>query len=209
MECIAVFVNNKGQTASLTEEGFVKMYTRGKDNTWTETGSISFVPANNNGIAGLRKSITEMVQKLGDCRIFVASEVAGQLYNVLEASMFNIYEAEGKPEEFLDSVWNAEEAEMKAPSVNTDKPLNGFYPEKTENEGHYFLDLKSLLASKPELTSKQALIPFLSNADFTHLEVICDHLPRWFESEFEKLGLHSSISKFSGNEYKVSIQHKT
>lgn len=71
-----------------------------------------------------------------------------------------------------------------------------------------FIDLKAVLNSDPNLTSKNTLLPFLKSKDFKTPEVICDHIPKWFHEEYEKQGFQSIESKHGENEYKVTISIK-
>jgi len=100
-------------------------------------------------------------------------------------------EVEGKPEQFLNSILATEIKESENSVQKTAQP-SIYYPEKTDVEGSYFLNLEAALNSDPNLTSKKILLPFLKSKDFKSLEVICDHIPRWFNEEFENQGLHST-----------------
>ncbi len=207
MICIAVFLNNSGQTASLAEEGFVKVFVK-KNNQLTEQDSIPFAPGSSKSLVEFRSSIIQMVRRLGSCRVFIAKEVIGQLYSVLEANLFNIYEIDGRPEKFLDSIFNIEEIDAQnLPSID-EKPSDDFYPQKTGTDGNYFVNLKTLLESDPALSSKQVLLPFLAKASFNHLEVVCSHIPRWFDEELGGMGLYSSIVKANDGEYNVMVYRK-
>jgi len=94
---IAVYVNEEGNTASLNERGCVRIYYKDKSD-WSVKSNIPLNLDNLLGITEVRASMKCMVKLLGECRIFVAKEVVGQLYYVLEASGFDTFEAEGRPE---------------------------------------------------------------------------------------------------------------
>ncbi|MDR3602302.1 MAG: Fe-only nitrogenase accessory protein AnfO [Desulfosporosinus sp.] len=208
MKPISIFLNSEGFTASLEEEGMIRVYTQNfTTDAWEVTEEFEFSLVKSSSISELRKIILNMIQRIGDCRIFVAREVAGQLYSVLEAYKFSIYEVEGKPEQFLDSVLASENELNKN---LTEKSIQSVvcYPEKTDVEGAYFLNLKAALNADLNLTSKKILLPFLAKKDFKVLEVICDHMPKWFDDEFEKQGLESTLSRLKDNEYKVIISIK-
>lgn len=205
MSSISIFLNSEGVTASLQEEGSISVYTQNfSNNSWEVNKKLAFSLVNSSSILELRNRITNMIQNIGDCRIFVAREVVGQLYSVLEANRFNIYEVEGKPEQFLDSILTLEDEAKKGLTEKATHAAAG-YPEETPVKGTYFLNLKEALNADPNLTSKKVLLPFITNKDFEVLEVICDHVPRWFEDEFKRQGLQSTFSKHQGNEYKVVI----
>jgi Fe-only nitrogenase accessory protein AnfO len=208
MKAMAIFLNSEGLTAALEEAGSIRVYTKNSTNdSWEISEEFAFSLLESSSILELRNLISSMIQRIGDCRIFVAREVAGQLYNVLEANRFTIYEVEGKPEQFLDSIL-ASEAEETRKSIEKSKQVTECYPEKTNLEGVYYINLQVAMSADPNLTSKKILLPFLMKKDFKVLEVICDHIPKWFDVEFEKLGLNSTSSKFRENDYKVIISIK-
>jgi Fe-only nitrogenase accessory protein AnfO len=204
MKSIAIFLNSEGLTSSLEEAGLIRVYTQNfKNDAWEVTKEFAFSLLTSASILELRNTISDMIQSIGDCRIFVAREVAGQLYSVLEANLFSIYKVRGKPEQFLDSI-SALEDEANNRSLEKSQP-SWCYPEKIDDQGTYYLNLQAALNADPDLTSKKILLPFLTKKDFKVLEVVCDHLPKWFDDEFKKHGLLSTSSKFQENEYKVII----
>ncbi len=53
----------------------------------------------------IRENIKNMAEALGECRIFVASDIKGISYTILDGMGFNIVEANGAPENFLDIIF--------------------------------------------------------------------------------------------------------
>lgn len=205
MKSIAVFINSEGLTSSPSEEGIIRVYTQDSDtNSWIVSTEFAFSPGKATSLLEIRAMLTDMLQKIGDCKIFAAREVVGQLYKVLDTNGFSIYEVEGIPEQLLDYILAYEE-ENKIISTETTMRPSVPSPEKTDIPGIYFINLKTALSNDPNLSSKKILLPFITNEKFKALEIICDHIPKWFDSEFEKLGLSSTVSKLERNEYKVRI----
>ena len=199
---ISVYVNEEGVSAASGEKGSIRVYQR-MDHKWNVALEMEFNTAHVKSIAEARRTILEMVQKLEGCKVFVAREVVGQLYYVLEANGFECFEAEGYPEEFLDSIWEAFKEEQNEKHEVQEIPVS--HIEKKEKEGCYFLNLKKALNLDCNLSSKKLLLPFLRGKDFIELEMICDHLPRWFEQELKVLELKSEVVKLKENEYKVVV----
>lgn len=200
---IAVYVNEKGNVSSQREKGLICLYEKSAD-TWQRVREIPFDTSENNSIAGMRRTIIDMVQKLEGCKAFVASEVAGQLYYVLEANGFECFETEGKPEETLNSIEDALKQEQKQ---NTQKqPESEDYILPTKEPGVYFVDMKRALNLNCSLTSKKLLMPFLHKQEFRCLEILCDHVPRWFTSDLMAMKLQATIVKASENESRVLIK---
>ena len=103
MNSIAVLLNDNGETSSWLDSGIIKVYERTNEE-WIELKSLPYSISTNSNILSLRKYLSELVEKLDDCRIFVAKEVSGQLFSILESYCFNVYELNGIPNIFLDSV---------------------------------------------------------------------------------------------------------
>jgi len=205
MKNIAVYVNDSGVTSSITSKGSIRIYAKA-DITWKITDEIPCGIDFTSGLAQVRRNITEIIIKLTDCKVFVAAEIYGQLYYILEANHFNSYEAAGEPELFLDSILENELSETQnASSALSDAAPASIEPEATDQCGIYTIHLKKVLALNPELSSKKVLKPFLQEKKFEVLEVLCDHEPRWFETDLKAMGLSSTAHKTAENEYRISI----
>ena len=50
-------------------------------------------------------------------------------------------------------------------------------------QGHYLINLSDILRDNSALNSREVLIPALEEPSFQKLEIICDHIPRWFYNE--------------------------
>jgi Fe-only nitrogenase accessory protein AnfO len=60
---------------------------------------------------------------------------------------------------------------------------------KPLGDGCYRINLAEILENDSSLNSKQVLVPFMACVAFKRLEVLCDHVPRWFGRELGKLNL--------------------
>jgi Iron only nitrogenase protein AnfO (AnfO_nitrog). len=139
---IAVYMNDHGNVASQGEKGLICLYEKSAA-TWQRVIEIPFDTGEANSIAGMRRTILDMVQKLEGCKAFVANEVAGQLYYILEANGFECFEAEGKPEEFLNSIEDALKLEQNKKIQKQPEPEEYILP--TKLPGEYFVDMKMAL----------------------------------------------------------------
>lgn len=204
---IAVLVDSLGQTASLFEATAIKRYGKSADE-WTVMEECPFHIAAAQGVKALRESLLEVIAALGDTKIIAGKEIAGVPYNILDTAGFRIFEVEGMPEVFLDSIWKATEENIESLIYSMQKNQTAARPEQTEIEGNYYINLKVLQAHNPEITSKKVLLPFLKNESFYELEVVCSHIPPWFERDFDKLGLKFDAVQTSQNECRVKIFRK-
>jgi Fe-only nitrogenase accessory protein AnfO len=57
------------------------------------------------------------------------------------------------------------------------------------SDGFFRIDLAKVLAGNPSLNSKQVLIPFMKETALRKLEILCDHIPRWFNQVVTQLNL--------------------
>lgn len=78
-------------------------------------------------------------------------------------------------------------------------------PVEGDKGGEYYIDLRTVMEHNEKVTSKQVLLPFFHNISFTKLEVICTHVPPWFEDEFLKLNLRSEVEAISENEVRIIV----
>ncbi|MGD9156446.1 MAG: Fe-only nitrogenase accessory protein AnfO [Bacillota bacterium] len=199
---IAVMVDSGEQAISFDETGFVKLYGN-RSGMWKVTKEMVFGINDLLSIAEIRERIRKMVKALAGCRIFVAAEVTGVPYAILEGMGFNIWKIQGAPAKFLDYI-AANEARQKSVAL---RPAEKPAPVETERKGCYFIDLKTLLEKDSTLTSKQVLLPFLQNVDFKELEVICGHVPLWFAKEFPRLKLNTTTEQLAADWCKVVVFH--
>jgi Fe-only nitrogenase accessory protein AnfO len=198
---IAVLVDTNGQTISFNEGGKVRLYL--KENTgWQIIYEIPFQLDGDGGTRAVRDSIRSMVESLRQCRIFVASEIKGLPYTTLEGMNFNIWKADGRPEEFLDYIFDKENQDKFEKSESYEIPT----PVET-SPGKYFIDLKDIMENNEVITSKQVLLPFFRNNEFEELKVICTHIPPWLKVELPKLNLNVQVEGANEGEFKIIISH--
>ena len=193
---IAVFQGIGGKTQSFLEPGIIKVYSRNLGE-WKTTKEIIFRIENKANLKEVRENISKMAEALGGCRVFVAREVKGLPYTVLDGMGFNTWELDGSAKEFLDYVFEKEEEEVK---IENQVSLI-----QEVKDGVYLLNLKKIQENNINLTSKGILIPFLSTTTFYELQIICSHIPPWFEAEFKRLDLKAVSQTISSKEIKVTV----
>ncbi|MFT4143091.1 MAG: Fe-only nitrogenase accessory protein AnfO [Mobilitalea sp.] len=208
---IAVCVNAEEITSNLEDSHLVKVYEQ-KEEQWISLEEFPCSFELTNGISAAKDAIAKLLIQLKDCKVFVAAKISGQLYYLLESSNFNSYEAEGHPLLFLDSIYENEIKEMiqkasneAATSTKTDLALTNFFVEEIDQPGYYNFNLKSALLQYPELSSKKLLKPFLKKRDFKELNILCDHCPKWFETELHSMALQYSTLYLTNNECQIRI----
>lgn len=197
---IAAFIGENGKTISLNQSGTISVYIKEKEE-WKIIKEVDFETNDLMSSEIIRDNVKIMASSLGDCKVFVARGVKGIPYTVLDGMGFNIWKVDGAPENFLELVFKGEEEEK----LNKQKPEIIPTPIRSGKEGNYFIDMKTEMQNNPNLTTKQILLPFIHNTIFNELEIICRHVPHWFEGEFNKLNLKSEIEKINEGTVKVKV----
>ncbi len=177
---IAAYVDKHGFTISLYDPGKLVIYRKGQGN-WQACREKEFNPAAEEGLSGLRRMMGEILDFMGDCRVFVGYTVSGIPYFELEKSKCSVWEIGGNPQYFLDYILSYEEKEQSEEQKN----MAAVVPAPVEiGAGRYRVSIKEIQESGGGITSKQVLRPFLRRGEFFELEVICSHVPPWLEAEF-------------------------
>lgn len=199
---IAVYVGPGGETASLKERGRVVVY-RNRSGRWEVSREKAFSPGESMCLKDLRGAMVELVEFLGDCKIFVGLSVTGIPYYELEKHGLRVWEFQGRPEEYLDFILAKEEEECgraAGPETGAAPPV----PVEISG-GRYRISLKEIQESNGGLTSKQVLLPFVRRGEFYSLEVLCNHLPPWLEAELLAGGLTGEVEHLAKDLLKVTI----
>ncbi|MDA8442136.1 MAG: nitrogenase [Peptococcaceae bacterium] len=196
---VAVYVNELGETASLYDQGKIVIYHKVRDG-WHIAREQEFSLDKSSGLKGMRQSMTAALAFLGDCKVLAGSAVAGIPYFELEKAGISVWEFAGQPEEFLDYIVAQED--IAAPTVET--AIFPTWPSELE-QGHFRMSLQDIQRSNVGFTTKQALLPFLRQGKFYSLEVICNHIPPWLETELLTGNLQAKVEQVAQNEVKVLI----
>lgn len=199
---IAVFLNEDGETIRCNESGIVNVYIKDKEQ-WKVIKKIPLDVSNISDRGIMCKKFISMAESLTKCKVFIAAEVKGIFYTILDSRGFNIWSIEGVPEDFLEYILKREEEEHIEEISIEEAPV----PLETKKAGNYYIDLRPVMESE-KISSKKVLLPFLRKAVFNELEVECSHVPPWFGYELNNLNLDSSTEFISEDSVKVRIYHK-
>lgn len=184
---IAVVENSDRSTNSIFEPGRIVTYSD-DSGKWDEIDRFENMVSEAGGIAGIRTALINTVNKLNGVKIIVASEISGVAFSVFEGAGFEIFTVEAGAADILDAVKNEMEEVTKEPEKLKSADIQ-LYLQRGMNRGDYFLNLQQMLAENPQLTTKSVLLPYLKEGDFTRLDVVCGHVPPWFDRELQLMGL--------------------
>ena len=177
-----------------------------ENGSWQCIKEISFEPFDmekGTGLPEIHKRMQVLIQNLDDCRVFVAAEIRGIPFAILDSEGFSIWKLEGEPVELYDYIKKTIEQRlsdknnlMSSESSSCTSCGDGNegcseiisenmpQPDVTGNDGEFTIDLKKILESDPSLNSREILIPFLQTASFKKLKIICDHIPKWLSRDY-------------------------
>jgi Fe-only nitrogenase accessory protein AnfO len=200
---IAVMTGTSGTTAPLNEPGTVVVFRRNRC-VWQADRTLPFALDVENGLAGLRRKMAELVIFLGPCRSFVAASASGAAFFELEKARCQVWEMSGTPDGFLDTVWQEVKEEQDASSPVT--PGAGMPAPVETSPGIFAISIKDIQGKRPEVSSKQVLQQFIRRGAFTELAITCDHLPPWIEVEAERLGISVETGYGAPHEVRVVLR---
>lgn len=201
---MAVFCDDTNRIARFDEMTNFVFYTKAGDG-WGKSDPIPFSCDLSGGLASIRENISQMLSAFNDCRIIIAKSIIGIPYQVFDRSGFIICESEDFDLELLDAI----QADLicQDEEAREDASLLARTPEETDVPGYYRFDLTQVQKKHPEMSSKMALLPFLKETPFYALEVVCDHIPPWFDQQLPEMQLTYSIAEKSEENKNDSTKH--
>lgn len=181
---IAVFVDAEGKALPLYESGTVELY-NDELGTWSCVKQIPFEVTEDMNLPQIRAAILKMVAEIEDCKVFVAESIKGSPFTIFEGLGICIWKYKGFPVELLDYIREQEDKILQEKLKPKPKPI----AIGDIRDGIYKLNLVKAMETDNTISSKQILLPFFQNNTFQELEIICEHMPKWFDREFGALKL--------------------
>ncbi|MCL6635227.1 MAG: nitrogenase [Peptococcaceae bacterium] len=199
---IAVCMGENGRTASLHHAARVVVYRR-RQGEWGVLKEKQVSLGQISGLPELRRKMAQLLDFLGECRVFVGLSITGVPCFELAKAGISLWEFAGEPPDFLERIFVEEE------KVQSQRPA-GEGAERPAapvavGEGRYQVSLLQIQEGNKGITSKQVLLPYLRKGDFDELEVLCSHVPPWLEAELAAGGLSGEIQKTGDNRFKIII----
>lgn len=201
---MAVFCDDGGCLARFEAMTNFVFYSK-TDAGWDKSDRVPFSCDLSGGLASIRENISQMLGAFNDCRIIIAKSITGIPYQIFDRAGFIICESQSFDLELLaaiqaDLICQDEEAQA-------DTKLLARTPEATDIPGYYRFDLSQVQRKYPELSSKKALLPFLKETPFYALEVVCDHIPPWFEQQLPAMQMQYRVENNNNSAQHVVITH--
>lgn len=106
---IGVFLDTNSITSTLENAESIQIYRKDHQN-WIAEKTISVNLARRRNLSSLRKAISNMIIEMSDCKVIVARSLTGIAYNLFDRQGFHIWEFDGKPAAFLETIRLKEES---------------------------------------------------------------------------------------------------
>jgi len=192
----------------------IKIYEK-KDGEFKVIKEIPNISADTSDIKSSREFLTKLIEEFGASKIIVGSQITGIPYHFFAKEGFEIFEAEKFSEELLEQIHEDYIEHPKSDEESEEKNLEDeevantpIAPYAMNEEGDYFLDFSRVQKYRPEITSKKALLPFLSNELYQSLIIVCNHIMPWLENYFAENKNIQFVSKRENGVYTIIISHK-
>ena len=202
---IAALVDEKGACLPLYSQGKIRLYSD-EGGHWLPVLDLLFELGSEQSLELVREKLMGVLGRLAKegCADLIARSVRGFPLSIVDGMGFEMWRLDGAPEAYLDLIREQRQQacqHQESPLFSPDpeapdrEPQAGSLPLPVSDDqpGHYRINLIRSLAISG-MTSKQLLLPFIRESQFCQLEVICDHLPKWFERELASHGMTFTIS---------------
>lgn len=202
---IAAFVNAGGEVADFFEDGRICLFSKAAEG-WEKIREIPLAIREEMGLGEVKHSLAASVAQMKDCDLFVLRDLRGGIKAMLEDHGFRVWKSNGALAEQLDNV-ALREMELVVIEQQEKAPIPGPDLVGELRDARYKVNLVELLQSGMPHVSRDVLMPFFETVAFQRLEIICQHIPKWFAMEFPGLGLRvdSTTADASGNEITVVV----
>ena len=190
---IAVFVDREGNARSFYEPGVIQLFSC-ENGSWSCIREFSGEVNEEKGLAEIQRGIQTMLSQLEDCRVLIMKFVKGVPLSILKEMGCSLWTVEGSPLLCFDEVREKEE-KITVGQLTIKPALPEPLPVGDIKNGIYTIDLVNIQAKGAGFNSKEVLLLFLETQRFRELEVICAHVPKWFEKELGLLKLKFRIEE--------------
>lgn len=204
---ISVIINGNNELSAF-ESGTSLLVFSPVEKVWQAVDEIKYRFNTASSVSEIRDSIRTTILKLEDCRTIIGKTVTGLPYNILERMGFEIFEADVLSERLLEEIDRELQADSAKAAEADSVHATPTSPVPTLTTGVYHLNLIELQEKYPEISSKKALQSFIETTPFYKLEVVCSHIPPWFDAILPQKRMTYTVEELDTNKLKVSIFKK-
>lgn len=198
---IAVFLDEEGQILPFYSSGIVEIYSD-EESGWECVNQIPLDLTVQKDLVDVQVKVQLLASDFEDCTLLVVQNIKGLPLVLLQEAGIGIWKAEGKFScEMFHFVKGKLEAAIKAQEKKVVRPsLVG-----DEQEAEYEIDMIPLLSGDRSLNSIDILVPFMQETNFRKLQIICSHLPKWFNRALEAFELTSRQEEVAPDVLRVTV----
>lgn len=207
---IGAYIDAEGELTSLRNKGLLRLY-EGAAQAWRPVRDIPLDISAETSLPTIRGALDGAAKALGDCRVVLSNETRGFFYSYLEEIGVRTWQSSAPVMQALPVVEEGELERAAAASPchearagcgssgcgSKGKKLASAAVEPVAaqdlGDGRYLIDMAATLKKNPSTNSREVLIPILAETPFKTLEILCDHLPRWFHQQIAELGLEAKV----------------
>jgi len=201
-DLMAVFFNDMDQVSNFDEMTHWVLYAKEKE-SWQKSKDFPCKPMLTGELMMIRDNIKNIINQLDPCRIIITKSMTGIPYHTFDKAGFIICEVESFDLVLLDAI----QEDLIATPLESAKHMQPEAPVETDSPGDFFFDLNQLQKNSPEISSKMALLPFFKNMPFLSLDLVCEHVPPWFEKNFDSMNLTYEIVKKNDGTIHAIVTH--
>lgn len=201
---IGILFNKEGSLTDFYNVHCIKIYD--KKETFKVVKTIENLTLDTSSLSSFRNGLTQLLSKLRECKVLVGSVITGIPFYFFNQNGINVCEAEIFSQELLEQLYQDYVVFSAEEQVKEEKVFMPIEPIPVNSDGEYFLDFIELQKSRPEISSKKALIPFFYNTLFKKLTIVCSHVMPWLESFLQQRSLEYSIKR-EGGKFILEITH--
>lgn len=206
---IAVLFNKEGLLANFYNVEKFVIYS--KSDSFDIIKVIKDFKIEKNDINLFRKSLEDLLEKLGDCRILLGNQIIGVPFYFFDQKGFKVCEADLFSEVVIQEIHkdyiekaNKNENDEKLKMKNEKIPLAPF---PLDEAGNYFFDFIKLQKYRPDISSKKVLIPFFTTELFQTITIYASHIMPWLDTFLKQSNLGMTTER-EGGKYIIIIYHK-
>lgn len=193
---IAVLVNHDGGKHPFYDKGNVHIYSD-DSGRWQKTRELEFTPIGfgcEEGLALIHRQMQTLISNLGTCKALVSPVIRGIPFAILDSEGFTVWQDDGDLGLLFDHIRKTikervEKGSCSSSGCGSECTSSLPEPQAINKSDEYFFDLKTILEKDERLNSKELIVPFINKREFKKLIILCDHVPRWLEKDYELFNL--------------------
>lgn len=194
---IAVLVNQENHVEAFENGGTIRLYEK-EGSVWTSVKEFLYRTDDLVHPAIFRERLKAICDWMQPCNVLAAKRFRGTYQVVFERYGVSMWEMDGfaemNAENFLDDISKFHSVERDNECCVSNESENTIAPIE-QKLGYYSIDLTDVMKHRTNLNSQQILLPFFKNTPFKQLEILCDHVPKWFERELNNFSLISEVEE--------------